>query len=463
MLATTAGFLIMARSALADMTMTFFSTASLATLWMAVETTGRRRFAWLILAGAAAGLAMLAKGPAPALVLPVPYAAAAGIIIARLIRQRRITTPLSPGGRGAGGEGAVSTPLSPRGRGAGGEGADLGWTIAGTLAASAVFLAIALPWPLAVYAQVPDALRIWKAESVDRSTGDFGHEEPIYFYVIRLPVLLLPWTVFFAYGAVLAIRRWREEAAARAWLFFLGAWIVGPLVAFSLAAGKQDHYILPIIPAAALYSAIAVGHLFGSSAPKVQRAARRLIIGHAVLIGLALLVPLMWGPRGAAYVRAPLLWTTILLAAFLGPLAAYVLARLGRPSTGMVSLITSIALAFFFAWVALIGPSGPASSAADFGRRLSWAVPKEAELYAYPSANTTIAITVFYAGRPVPPLPRAAETRAAIAASRTLYVVCRDRDLKALEGVAHFVRLWRVPSEANDFWLMTSAAAVPQP
>jgi hypothetical protein len=129
----------------------------------------------------------------------------------------------------------------------------------------------------------------------------------------------------------------------------------------------------------------------------------------------------------------------------------------------MVSLITSIALAFFFAWVALIGPSGPASSAADFGRTLSWAVPKGAELYAYPSANTTIAITVFYAGRPVPPLPRAAETRAAIAAGRTLYVVCRDRDLKTLEGVAHFTRLWRVPSEANDFWLMTSAAAVPQP
>ena len=41
MLATSVGFLVSAREAQADMLMTFFTTASLASLWMAVERQGR--------------------------------------------------------------------------------------------------------------------------------------------------------------------------------------------------------------------------------------------------------------------------------------------------------------------------------------------------------------------------------------------------------------------------------------
>ncbi|MGB2754040.1 MAG: phospholipid carrier-dependent glycosyltransferase, partial [Phycisphaerae bacterium] len=88
-LATSVGFLILARSAMADMPLTLFITASLAALWMGVEAGGRRRFAWFTLAGAAAGLAVLAKGPACFPTFPAPYLVAAGIVVARLLRPRR--------------------------------------------------------------------------------------------------------------------------------------------------------------------------------------------------------------------------------------------------------------------------------------------------------------------------------------------------------------------------------------
>ena len=90
------------------------------------------------------------------------------------------------------------------------------WLVAGVAAGALVFFAIAAPWPAYVWLKVPQALDIWRAESVDRSTGDFGHQEPIYFYVIRLPLLLAPWTVFFIHGLVVAARRVRREPAARA-------------------------------------------------------------------------------------------------------------------------------------------------------------------------------------------------------------------------------------------------------
>ena len=449
MLATTAGFLIMARSALADMTMTFFCTASLAALWMVAAATGRRRFAWLVLAGAAAGLAMLAKGPAPALVLAAPYAAAAGIIITRLIRQRRNTTP-----------------LSPRGRGAGGEGADLAWTIAGALAAGAVFLAITLPWPLAVYAHVPDALRIWKAESLDRSTGDFGHEEPIYFYVIRLPALLLPWTVFFAYGVVLAILRWRSEAAERAWLLFLGAWLAGPLIAFSLAAGKQDHYILPILPAAGIYTAMAMGHMLETATEATRRLARRLVAGHAVAIaafGVLIIVAattctslrfLVFGFYGTDYPHEDLRGLPLAIALALGGWLSYRLAG-RRPGWSMSIVLTMTALTFMWAWPMVIGPMDRSNNAVEFAEEVRRIVPPDQNLYAHPDANHTL---VFYLDRRVQSLARARDVQAAIARGQPFYVIC---DAKHFRSLAAVPELWCIhdkrdhnnPEEGFFLWV----------
>jgi 4-amino-4-deoxy-L-arabinose transferase-like glycosyltransferase len=434
-LVTSAEFLIVARSALSDMSLTLVCTASLGAAWMAVETGGARRLAWLLVTGAAAALAMLAKGPVPAVVLPLPFVAAAIIMIVRLVR------PKEP----------------PKARGA-----EWAWTLAGAAAGTLLFLAILLPWPAYVMLHVPQAADIWRAESVDRSTGDFGHQEPIYFYIIRLPLLLAPWTVFFVHGLVVAARRAWREPAARAWLLFLGAWFVGTLAAISVAAGKQDHYILPLVPACAAYIAISLRHWLEPATPQIERAGRRLIGGHAAalvlmgVLGVAFYFVFRGYPEVIARLRIPAGMATPSLAqsigllgcvAMVGGLLAWVLlaARrpaglLSRPASSRIAgslavLVAAFAALFLITFTVFLGATDRASVAADFGRQVRQEVPANAPLYSFADTNNTV---IYYAARPIPILPAAASVQEELSRGRPFYIICHDKQVPLLPQSAAF-------------------------
>ena len=458
-LATSGLFLVMARTAQADMMLAFFCTAALAALWMAVETHGRRRFAWLVLAGAAAALAMLAKGPVPAIVFPAPLAVAAGMMLARLVRSRQ--------------------PRQARL-------ADWGWTLGGAAAGAVLFAAIALPWLACVYLRVPEALAIMKAESVDRSTGDFGHVEPFYFYLIRLPLLAGPWTVFLVHGIVLAARRARQEAAARPWLGFLGAWLFGPLVAFSAAAGKQDHYILPVFPACAVLMAMSLRHFLAPATPQAEKAGIRimqahggilmalgaagfLVMGH-LMMQLGALPPTPHWPSqtvALAVVEKGLLApvTYVLIIFIVGGAAAAVLAVPQGLHRSLVALVATFAAVFLVAWATVIGPLDRATTAAEFGRQVRREAPPEAPLFSFADANNTV---IFYAARPIAILPTASppcggpdRVRQELARGRPFYLICYERDLEALglaAGLAPVVRLTNPLRPSDGFRLFRGGA-----
>ncbi|MCX5682289.1 MAG: glycosyltransferase family 39 protein [Planctomycetota bacterium] len=416
-LVTSAEFLIVARSALADMPLTLFCTASLAAAWMAVETGGARRLAWLLATGVAAGLAMLAKGPVPAVVLPLPFAVAAVVMISRLVRPKE--------------------PQKARG-------AAWAWTLGGAAAGTLLFLAILLPWPAYVMLHVPQAADIWRAESVDRSTGDYGHQEPFYFYFIRLPLLLAPWTIFFIHGLVLAARRARREPAARAWLIFVGAWFVGTLGAISVAAGKQDHYLLPLVPACAVYIAMSLRHWLEPATPEIERAGRWLIGGHAAAllviavaggIAYALMRGGWIGGGPLAKMQDSLGYGLLLMAlpAAAGSALALAYARLGRVRLSLAILIGTFAAMFLAASCTLIGMTDRATVAADFGRQVRREVPADAPLFSLADSNHTV---IYYAGRPIPILPAASSVQEELARGRPFYLICHDKQVPALKDVA---------------------------
>jgi 4-amino-4-deoxy-L-arabinose transferase-like glycosyltransferase len=416
-LATSVGFLTLARSAMADMPLTLFITASLAALWMGVEASGRRRFAWFTLAGAAAGLAVLAKGPVPLITFPAPYLVAAGVILARLRRPR--TSAGCCAGEVVRGE--------------------WGWTLGGAAVAAIVFLAITLPWPAYVALRVPHAMAIWHAESVGRAAGELGREEPPWFYFLRLPILLAPWTLFFFCGLALAIGRARRALQDRPWLLFVGAWLLGPLAAFSLAAGKQEHYILPVLPAAAVYTALAMRHFLAPASPWTARTGRGLLIAHsaaAVLAGILgpagylLLCP---APGGLAALGLP---PHLATAAVLGPaailgilgmtggLAALVLGMRHRLLAGQAVLFATLAAAFVWAWPTLIGPMARPTTAANFARHVRQVVPPEAPLFAFIEPNHTV---VFYLDHPLPVLASAKEVRDKIDEGAPFFLLCDEK------------------------------------
>jgi 4-amino-4-deoxy-L-arabinose transferase-like glycosyltransferase len=453
-LATSVGFLTLARSAMADMPLTLFITASLAALWMGVEASGRRRFAWFTLAGATAGLAVLAKGPVPLITFPAPYLVAAGVVLARLRRRRRTSVPAR---RDCAGE-------VVRG--------EWGWTLGGAAVAMLVFLAIALPWPAYVALRVPHAMAIWHAESVGRAAGELGREEPPWFYFLRLPMLVAPWTVFFLCGLVLALGRARRAAQDRPWLLFVGAWLLGPLGAFSLAAGKQDHYILPILPAAAVYTALAMRHFLAPAPPRTAWPGRGLLLAHsaaAILAGaIGPLAYVVWRAAPTSLVAlgvpANLAVPAVLVPAAVlgvlgiaGGLAAFSLGMRRRLVAGQAVLFATFAAAFVWAWPTLIGPMDRVTTAAQFARQVRRIVPPDAPLFTFIEPHHTV---VYYVERPLPVLRSTKDIRDRISQGEPFFLFCDEkkpgkiqpvlRDVPALTPVLRMTNPYR-PGET--FWL----------
>jgi 4-amino-4-deoxy-L-arabinose transferase-like glycosyltransferase len=406
---------------------------------------------------------MLAKGPQPCVVFAVPY----GVAAVLMIQRRRVP-------RAACSQCEVPKTLAGKPSAAPGRGsrAEWKWTLGGAAAAAALFIAITVPWPLAVVRLVPGAYEIWKAQSFDRSMGDLGHERPMYFYLARLPILVAPWGIFFGIGAVLAVVRILRRPAERPWLIMAAAWLVGPLVGFSVAVGKSDYYILPLLSAAAIFTALAVEWCLAPSEPRAERAGRLILLGHGaavVLGGIAGVVfYLLFRYDVAAlekirglepYLRPPVFNAVLVigLVAIVGGAAAIVFAILRRAAWGLAALALMFAVTYLVSWPTLQGPLDRGVTAAQFGRQIR-SVSGGLPVVAYVEANHT---TIFYAQRAIPEVRThdelAAKIAATIAAGRSILVTCDEKhraelsDLPTAISITHQPDMWR-PDEG--FWLM---------
>jgi 4-amino-4-deoxy-L-arabinose transferase-like glycosyltransferase len=425
-LATSFGFLIASRQALADMSLTLYMAVCLAALWMGVERQGPRRFAWLVLAGVAGGLAMMAKGPVPLVVVPGPVLVAAVVMVLRLRRQSREGRPT---------------------------GAEWAWTLGGALLAMALFVGILLPW----LATVPGAWGTLWSESVDRSVGELGHKKPesIFFYVLRLPFLVAPWTIFFGWGLVLAVRQWFRQKTERAWLAFVGAWFLGTLAAISLAEGKQDHYILAAFPAIAVFTAMAMRQLLGPADPVTAKTGRRLIFAHAVIglvaavAGLAIAAWLTWHTgRAPKFLESMVLVGPAALAvicgiAAIGCATSCLLALRRRLVGSLMALAATLVLALLAAWPTMVGPMDRATTAAAFGREVRARVPADAAVYVYHDANATV---LFYAGRDLPSLNTPEEVESTVAGNEHVWLIVPDKFKTELAAVGS------APNVLKEVW-----------
>lgn len=117
--------------------------------------------------------------------------------------------------------------------------------------------AIALAWaiPAAIMGGEKYANAIFLRQTVDRMANSFAHRRPLWWYFMVLPAMALPWTL-----AVRAPwRAWRESFHISKSVCFAVAWAVPAFAAFCLVSGKQPHYLLPLLPALALYLAKVLG------------------------------------------------------------------------------------------------------------------------------------------------------------------------------------------------------------
>jgi 4-amino-4-deoxy-L-arabinose transferase-like glycosyltransferase len=210
---TTLMFLRFGRTATIDVHLALWVTV--ANLAVSHAILKGRLWTGCLVAGAALGLAFLAKGPVGLVQSVVPIAVYA---VARIWMDDRDDEPRDP----------------------------VPWTawLAPALVGLLAMIAVAAPWYLYVIRHVPDWRTVWSKEALE-SRGE--RPSPFWAYLSFLP-LMLPWAVSFVAGLISA-RRGMVLAA------FLA---VVPLVVMTFYKDRKERYAYPMTGAGAVVAAAGV-------------------------------------------------------------------------------------------------------------------------------------------------------------------------------------------------------------
>lgn len=236
-------FLIYGTVVMFDFTVSMFVVLTLLALLSFVE---KRQWKYVILMGLTIGMGVLAKGPVMYLyVLPV-------MLLAPIWR---------PG-----------LPQRP------------GYYMA-CLAAVLLSIIPVLAWLIPVLMESSKDFAFWLVwnQTFGRVTGNFSasHVRPFYFYLPLIPVLCSPWLFFPAFwrGAGRIKNTMRADQGVR----FLLCFIVPVFLAFSVISGKQEHYMVPLLPGAVILIALALRDMRGVVIARVFAGAMVFfVVGHIV-------------------------------------------------------------------------------------------------------------------------------------------------------------------------------------
>jgi len=168
-----------------------------------------------------------------------------------------------------------------------------------------LYLAIVLPWFIAVQHQNPTFFREFFLEhNLERfATNRFQHAQPFWYYLPVALLAIMPWTVIalraLADGIQTSLCEWRSRhfgackpcinRPGDAFPEFLVLWALIPIVFFSFSQSKLPGYILPSIPPITILTG---DYLFRR---RQEGLSRWVLGGHAVLCGVmtmfAMLLP----------------------------------------------------------------------------------------------------------------------------------------------------------------------------
>src|SRR5580658_3958338 len=168
-----------------------------------------------------------------------------------------------------------------------------------------LYLAIVLPWFLAVQHQNPTFFREFFLEhNLERfATDRYQHVQPFWYYLVVVVLAMMPWTVIAVRalidGVQTSVAEWRlrrlnpkrrvPNRPGDAFPEFLVLWTIIPIVFFSFSQSKLPGYILPSIPPITI--------LTGDYLYRRRKAGlnRWILLGHAAICGAmtmaALLLP----------------------------------------------------------------------------------------------------------------------------------------------------------------------------
>lgn len=274
------------------MTLCSFVTISMLSFYAGlVCETRKRQIVYMLIFWLSFSLAMLAKGPAPLLLIGFPL-----FFYVLILKHFNKIPKMLP--------------------------------IVGTV----IFLAIVLPWPLLVLKElaanaVPDSEggcgEFWKTEFLGRFMGQHAAgNKPFYYFFYVMFQHMAPWVVFvpMALGAPF-YKLWGQKRKA---MFFLWFWFVGDVVIMSISGGKRMHYILPAMPAMAILAAVLLEDLLFVKIAYTKIFARNFLIIHLAAITVLII---------AAFIKQFMTWQWLSVAIILVTLTAVLFVK-GKKTAG---------------------------------------------------------------------------------------------------------------------------------
>jgi len=134
----------------------------------------------------------------------------------------------------------------------------------GIIGSVIIGIGIALVWaiPAAIAGGEEYRNAIFWGQSAGRVIKSFAHQKPVWWYIIIIPGLLMPWILWPSilrkiWFNVRHLRLGINDPGMRLVLI----WIISTLLVLSMISGKQPHYLLPIFPALGIAYAVVVASL----------------------------------------------------------------------------------------------------------------------------------------------------------------------------------------------------------
>lgn len=117
-----------------------------------------------------------------------------------------------------------------------------------------LFFAVSLAWPLAAYRAYPSILENWRLDYF----GNF-ERQPVWYYLVALLWTAAPWTLAMLIGLAITFRgSLRQAHSPRRFVWCLA---IVPLLVLSTQTRKHHHYLLPLLPAWGILSALGMQQL----------------------------------------------------------------------------------------------------------------------------------------------------------------------------------------------------------
>jgi 4-amino-4-deoxy-L-arabinose transferase-like glycosyltransferase len=242
----------------------------------------------------------------------------------------------------------------------------------------ALFLLLALSWPLPVLLNDPNAVKIWMLEMGQKmGASGIAHDRWRAPLAVDWPWMIAPWCVFGSIALAWPFSRFGEPDRPGVW--FPWWWAVGNLAAFCLWTVAKPNYFLPCLPGAAILSGLAWVRLAGWARGEPTKNWARLILQlHWVgLFFAGLLLPLItYWMRFEHEGWALALGLALAAAALLSALAW----RLGADAGALAPLAGAVGFGVLIGYGAIAPGENTLRSHRGLAEKIEQVVPKDARV-----------------------------------------------------------------------------------